>query len=140
MSTFVKKIPSFFFFLSKFSAIYNLPRSHQTWQNINLDMLNPTRISMPGGRAGTTGASYERTRREQESQEDREATLDRQRLRTYHLTPRQSWVPQLYKIYVMFWACTLYRKCTGRKLIYISTHIYFYKCTGIFLCYSISIR
>ena len=34
------------------------------------------------GRAGTPGASYDRTRREQESQEDREARLDRQRLRT----------------------------------------------------------
>ena len=58
-------------------------------------MLNPTRISMPGGRAGTPGASYERARREQVSQEDREAKLDRQRLRTNHLTPRQRWVPQL---------------------------------------------
>ena len=45
-------------------------------------MLNRTTISMPGGRAGTPGASYERTRREQESREDREARLDRQRLRT----------------------------------------------------------
>ena len=50
---------------------------------------------MPGGRAGTPGASYERTTKEQESQEDREAILDRQRLRTNHLTPRQRWVPQL---------------------------------------------
>ena len=50
---------------------------------------------MPGGRAGTPGASYERTRREHESQEDREATLDRQRLRTNHLKRRQRWVPQL---------------------------------------------
>ena len=50
---------------------------------------------MPGGRAGTPGASYERTSREQESQEDREARFDRQRLRTNHLTPRQRWVPQL---------------------------------------------
>ena len=38
-------------------------------------------------RAGTPGASYDRTRREQESQEDREARLDRQRLRTNHLMP-----------------------------------------------------
>ena len=45
--------------------------------------MNPTRIRMPGGRAGTPGASYERTSREQESQEDREARLGRQRLRTY---------------------------------------------------------
>ena len=50
---------------------------------------------MPGGRAGTPGASYDRTTREQESQEDREARLDRQRLRTKHLTPRQRWVPHL---------------------------------------------
>ena len=48
---------------------------------------------MPGGRAGTPEASYERARREQESQEDIEATLDRQHLRTNHLTPRQRWVP-----------------------------------------------
>ena len=48
---------------------------------------------MPGGRAGTPGTSYERTRREQESQEDREARLDR--LRTNYLKPRQRWVPQL---------------------------------------------
>ena len=58
-------------------------------------MLNPTRIIMSGGRSGTLGASYERTRREQESQEDRDARLDRQRLRTNHLTPGQRWVPQL---------------------------------------------
>ena len=44
---------------------------------------------MPGGRARTPGASYERTRSEQDSQEDREARLDRQRLLTNHLTPRQ---------------------------------------------------
>ena len=50
---------------------------------------------MPGGRAGTPGANYERTRREQESQEDREAKLDRQRLRTNKLTPGQRWVPLL---------------------------------------------
>ena len=50
---------------------------------------------MPGGRAGIPGASYERTRREQSSQEDREARFDRQRLRTNNLTRRQSWVPQL---------------------------------------------
>ena len=50
---------------------------------------------MPGGRAGTPGASYEKTRREQSSQEDREARLDRQRLRSNHLTPRQRWVPRL---------------------------------------------
>ena len=50
---------------------------------------------MPGGRAGTPGASYEGTRWEQDSQEDREARLDRQRLLTNHLTPRQRWVPQL---------------------------------------------
>ena len=62
--------------------------------------MDPTRISMPGGRAGTPKASCDRTTREQESQEDREARLDRQRLRTNHLTPRQRWVPQLvcYKI------------------------------------------
>ena len=47
------------------------------------------------GRAGTLGASYERTTREQESQEDREARLDRQHLRTNHLTPGQRWVPLL---------------------------------------------
>ena len=57
-------------------------------------MLNPTIISMPGGRAGTPGASYEKTRREQSSQEDREARLDRQRLRSNHLKRRQRWVPQ----------------------------------------------
>ena len=41
------------------------------------------------------GASYERTTRERVSQEDREAKLDRKRLQTNHLTPRQRWVPQL---------------------------------------------
>ena len=46
-------------------------------------------------REGSPGASYERTTRKQESQEDREARLDRQRLRTNHSTPRQRWVPQL---------------------------------------------
>ena len=50
---------------------------------------------MPGGRAGTPGASYDRTTREHESQEDREVRLDRQRLLTNHLTPGQPWVPQL---------------------------------------------
>ena len=50
---------------------------------------------MPGGRAGTPGASYGRTMREQESQEAREARLDRKHLRTNHLTPRQRWVPLL---------------------------------------------
>ena len=40
------------FFLSKFSPIYALPRSRQTWRNINLYMLNPTRISMPGKEKG----------------------------------------------------------------------------------------
>ena len=39
--------------------------------------------------------SNKRTTREQDSQEDREARLDRQRLLTNHLTPRQRWVPQL---------------------------------------------
>ena len=58
-------------------------------------MLNPTRISKPWGRAGTPGASYDRTKREQESQEDREARLDRERLRTNHLTPGYCWVPLL---------------------------------------------
>ena len=56
-------------------------------------MLNPTRICKE--REGTPGASYDRTRREQESREDREARLDRQRLRTNDLTPGQRWVPQL---------------------------------------------
>ena len=42
-----------------------------------------------------TSASTLRTRREQESQEDREARLDRQCLRTNHITPGQRWVPQL---------------------------------------------
>ena len=42
------------------------------------------------GRAGTPGASYERTRREHQSQEDREARLDS--LQTHHLTPGQRWV------------------------------------------------
>ena len=50
---------------------------------------------MPGGRTRTPGASYKRTWREQDSQGDREARLDRQRLLTNHLTPRQRWVPQL---------------------------------------------
>ena len=36
---------------------------------------------MPGGRVGTLGASYERTRRELESQEERQTRLDRQRQR-----------------------------------------------------------
>ena len=39
--------------------------------------------------------SYERTTREQESQEDIEARLDRQRLWTNYLTPRQRWLPVL---------------------------------------------
>ena len=42
-----------------------------------------------------TSASTLKTRREQESQEDKEARLDRQHLRTNYLTPRQRWVPQL---------------------------------------------
>ena len=50
---------------------------------------------MPWGRAGTPGASNDRTMREQESQVGREARLDRQRLLTNHLTPGQRWVPQL---------------------------------------------
>ena len=51
---------------------------------------------MPRGRARTTGAIYNRTMREQESQEDRESRFDRQRLqRTNHLTPGQPWVPLL---------------------------------------------
>ena len=50
---------------------------------------------MPGGREGTPGVSYEWTRREQEAQEDREARLDKQRLRTNRLTPGQRWVTQL---------------------------------------------
>ena len=54
---------------------------------------------MPGGRAGTPGASYERTRREQESQEDREARLGRHRLLPNHLKPRQRCIPQLYNIF-----------------------------------------
>ena len=53
-------------------------------------VVNPTRrISMAGGRAGTPGARYDRTTREHESQEDREARLGRQRIRTNHLIPRQ---------------------------------------------------
>ena len=46
---------------------------------------------------------YRITQQEQSSQEDREARLDRQRLRTTHLTPRQRWVPQPvnYKIIVL---------------------------------------
>ena len=50
---------------------------------------------MPGGRAGTPGASYDRTRREQESQEEGgQASTDKpfnggRRLRTNHLTPGQ---------------------------------------------------
>ena len=36
--------------------------------------------------------------REQESQEVKEGRLDRQRLRTNHLTPRQRWVPLLVRI------------------------------------------
>ena len=62
--------------------------------------MNPTRIIMPGGRSWTPGASYDRTRREQQSQKDREARLDRQRRWTNHLTPRQSWVPQLVVAYI----------------------------------------
>ena len=50
---------------------------------------------MPGKEKGpqeqvTTGQGGE-----QESQEDREARLGRQRLRKNHLTPRQRWVPLL---------------------------------------------
>ena len=99
MSTCMKTIPSFCF-LSKFAAIYALLRSPQTWRNVNLYTLNPTRISMSGGRAGTPRASYDRTRREQESQKDREARLDRQRLRKNHLTPGQRWVTLLVIIYI----------------------------------------
>ena len=47
------------------------------------------------GRAGTPGASYDRTTREQEFQEDREARSDRKHLRTNHLTRGQRWVPLL---------------------------------------------
>ena len=61
-------------------------------------MLNPTRISMPRGRAGAPEASYDRTRRGQESQEDREARLDRKRLSTNDLTPGQRWIPLLVVI------------------------------------------
>ena len=45
---------------------------------------------------GPQRVSYDRTTREQESQEDREAILDSQRLqRTNHLTPGQRWVTLL---------------------------------------------
>ena len=47
------------------------------------------------GRAGIPGAKYDRITREQESKEDIEARLDRQGLRTNHLTPGQRWVPLL---------------------------------------------
>ena len=93
MSIFVKKIPSFF--LSKFAT--NLLAAITS----NLTECKPLHVESiknqhARGRAGTPGASYDRTTREQESQEeDREARLDRQRLRTNHLTPRQRWVPLL---------------------------------------------
>ena len=63
---------------------------------------------MPGGRAGTPGASYERTTREQESQEDRAARLDRQRLLTNHLTPGQRWVPLLVSYICMSFLLNLH--------------------------------
>ena len=55
---------------------------------------------MQGGRAGTPEETYERTTKEQDSQQDREARLDRQRLRANNLTPRQRWAPQLVFTYM----------------------------------------
>ena len=76
-------------------------------------------------REGTPGASYDRARREQESQEDRKARLDRQRLQTNHLTPRQRWLPQLvsYKI-----NCILCLIDHFKRWMYLSLylHILFY--------------
>ena len=65
---------SFFLFLCKFSAIYDLPRSRQTWRNINLNILNPTRISIPGAEQGpqkqvTTGQGGNRSIRRIEKQD-----------------------------------------------------------------------
>ena len=91
------KFRAFFPSFYKFSAIYALPWPRSTWRNVNLYMLNPTRISMSGGRSGTPELRYNRTMREQEYQEDREARLDIQRLqRTNQLTPGQRWVPLLF--------------------------------------------
>ena len=59
------------------------------------------------------------TRREQEAQEDREARLDRQRLRTNHLTPGQRWVPQLvinkYSIFyiLLYYTSRGTQRCLG---------------------------
>ena len=70
--------------------------------HVKLEEYNPLHVEFNKNqhamcRAGTLGASNNRTRREQESQEDREARFDRQRLRTNYLAPRQRWVPQLVK-------------------------------------------
>ena len=70
-----------------------------------LYMFNPTKISMPGGRARIPVASYDRTRREEESQEDRETKLDRHRLRTNNFKPGQRWVPLLVIKHI--WNCCL---------------------------------
>ena len=58
----------------------------------NKNKLESNKNQHARSRAGTPGASYDRTTKERESQEDREARLDRQRLRTNHLTPGQRWV------------------------------------------------
>ena len=74
MSIFVTEVQTFF--LSKFATIYALPRSCQTLRYVHLYKLNPTRISTPGAEQGPQEqltATYDRTRREQESREDREA-------------------------------------------------------------------
>ena len=74
--------------------------------------MNPTRIIMPGDRAGTPGASYDRTRREQEFQGNREARLDRQRLRTNHLTPGKRWIPLLVKyMFSICLSCRYFTDC-----------------------------
>ena len=100
--------------------------------NIRDKFCNPTRISMPGDRAGTQGESYDRKAREQETREDRAARLDRQRLRTNHWTPGKCWVPLLVtnKKYIYYtlsflhiknnciWTIDILKKPQGRVLFW----------------------
>ena len=82
----VKKIPVFF--SSKFSAIYALLRSCQTWRIYIFKCWIQQESACKGAEQGPQEQVTE-------SQEDREARLDRQRLRTNHLAPGQCWVPLL---------------------------------------------
>ena len=90
----MKKNPRFF------SSFLNFPPFITCHDHVKLAEYKPSHIESNKNqhareREGTPGSSYERTTREQEYQEDREARLNRQHLRTNHLTPRQRCLPLL---------------------------------------------